>query len=347
MEIVLLFAGLCLMAIGALVVLSEARTRRGAVEVPARLIGFSTASGGASGGPFFHAVAQFDGLDGQTRYLESSVGSSSPLGAVGDGLSVFVQPGDPDKAAIKSPLPYVLGGVVALMGLGSCIAFFAVFRVTTFSIAGAAAVVGWGAWKLHGSLRDKAISPQAWRDYKRRLLGARLFTEATRGSIRWADPAALQGALRSQQKTNRFAIPVLVLAGAGLAGLGVHLHKQTELFLERAVRGTGVVVELSANHSSDGTTWAPVVEFEHEGRKHRFKDSISANPPSYRTGDTVAVLYDPFHPADARIDRGWWNKAIPILVGAFGALFCSLGLWMALRRTRTPIPKETAWTSIQ
>lgn len=335
MEIVALFAGLCLLALGALVVLSEVRMRHAAVQVPARLIGFSSGSS-ASGGASFRAVAQYRGLDGQMRYVESSVGSSSPLGTVGDELSVFVQAGDPDEADIRSALTYILGAVLALMGLGSCIVFFAMFRITPFSIAGAVAVSGWGAWKLHGSLRGKPISRQAFREYKRKALRARTFTEATKGEIKWADPEALDRALRTQQRTNRFASPVLLLAGVGLVALGLYLHKTTESFLQTAVRGSGIVVELRANHSSDGTTWAPVVEFEHEGRNYRFKDSVSANPPSWRTGDAVGVLYDPRHPTDARIDRGWWNRGIPMLVSIVGALFCSLGLWIALRRTRAP-----------
>ncbi len=334
MEIVLLFTGLCLTALGAAIVVSEARARFGAVVVPAKLIGFSTATSGASGDGFFHAVAQYGGLDGRTRYLESSVGSSCPLGAVGDALSVFVRPEDPEKAEIKSSLTYVLGVAVASMGIVFCIIFFAVFRVTPFSIAGAVAVVGWAAWKLRGSLRAHPLSREAFRALKRKQLSPRIFTDATKAEIRWADSAAVENSIRKQQRANRFASPVLVLAGAGLVVLGLYLHRKTETFLETAVRGTGVVVELSANHSSNGTTWAPVVEFEHGGRTYRFKDSVSANPPSWRTGESATVLYDPSHPSDARIDRGWWNEGVPVLVGAVGALFCSLGLWIAVRRSR-------------
>ena len=70
-------------------------------------------------------------------------------------------------------------------------------------------------------------------------------------------------AARNQQKANRYAIPILLLAGVGLVLLGGHLHRRTTLFLERAVRGSGTVVELVASSSSDSVTWAPVVEFEH------------------------------------------------------------------------------------
>jgi hypothetical protein len=330
-EIVFLLVGLVFVAFGVLVVLSEARLRRGAVAVRGEVVGFSKGEGGASGSACFHTVAEYAGPDGQVRYVEGAVGSSAPLNPVGDAVTVLVHQGDPDSATIKSSLSYVLGVVLALMGLVSCIVFFAVFRVNTVSLAGAVIVVGCGAWKLRGLMREKPISLQAWREQRRKILRPRVFTAATKGDIPWADAGSLQNAVRTQQRANRYAIPFLVLAGAGLLFLGAHLHRKTALFLETAERGQGVVVEMVSNDSSDSTTYSPVVEFEAGGLRHRFKDSIGSNPPSHRRGERVAVLYDPANPGDARIDRGRWNKAIPILIGGFGALLCMLGLWMMAR----------------
>jgi len=332
MEILFLLVGLLFIAFGLLVLAAEVRTRRGACEVRGEVVGFSTAEGGASGARYFHAVAQYVGLDGGTRYLEGSVGSSSPLDSVGDAVTVLAQPDDPEKAVIKSPLSYILGAVVVLMGLASCVIFFAIFRISTFSVAGAVVVVSCGAWKLHGAIRDKPLSLAAWRDYKARLLRARIFTDATKGQIPWADPAALRTAVANQKAANRFAIPFFLLAGAGLVLLGSHLRKQTESFLERAVPAAGVVVDMVANDSGDTTTYAPIVAFEDHGRTYRFKDSVASNPPSHRMGEAVRVLYDPGRPADARIDRGRWNKVIPILVAISGGLFCALGIWLVCRR---------------
>jgi hypothetical protein len=332
MEILFFLVGLLFIAFGVLVLIAEVRTRRGACEVHGEVVGFSTAESGASGGRHFHPVAQYAGLDGANRYIEGSVGSSSPLGSVGDAVIVLTQPDDPEKAAIKSSLSYILAVIVVVMGLASCTVFFAIFRITAFSVAGAVVVVSCGAWKLHGMIRDKPLSLAAWRDYKARVLRARIFTDATKGQIPWADSAALQTAVANQRAANRFAIPFFLLAGVGLVLLGGHLRKQTESFLERSVPAAGVVVDIVANHSSDTTTYAPLVAFEHDGRTYRFKDSIASSPPSHRVGESVRVLYDPTRPPDARIDRGRWNRVIPILVSVCGAAFCALGIWLACRR---------------
>jgi len=76
--------------------------------------------------------------------------------------------------------------VLALMGLVSCTVFFVVFRVNTMSLAGAVIVVGCGAWKLRGWMREKPMSLQAWKEHKSKLLRPRVYTEATRAEIPWA-----------------------------------------------------------------------------------------------------------------------------------------------------------------
>lgn len=332
MEILFLIAGLVFLAFGVAVVLFEARARRGAWALPGQVIGFSTGKAGGSGAPSYHSVAEYVGMDGRNSYVEGSVGSSAPLNEVGDAVTVLVQPADPARAVLKSSLTYVVGAAIALMGLASCIVFFAVFRATTFSIASAAVVVTWGAYKFRRSMRAKPMSLQAWREYKNEALRPRVFTDANKMEIPWAEPAAVQAAIASQRRVNRYALPTLLLAGVGLFFLGAHLHRKTGMFLQKAVLAPGIVVEMATNESSDSTTYAPVVAFEHQGRKYRFKDSISSNPPSYRRGQAVGVLYDPADPREARIDRGTWNKAVPILVAGFGALLCLLGLWMLKRQ---------------
>jgi hypothetical protein len=332
-EIAFLLVGLVLAALGVAILISEVRARNGASPVSGEVVGYSTGKSRASGGIAYYPVAQYVGIDGVTRYIEGSVGSSSPLGLVGDAVTVLVHPDDPEKAVLKSSLTYLMGGVLAAMGLGSCIVFFATFQATSWSIAGAVGVVALAAYKMRGLLRDKPLSAEAWQKYKDENFRPRIFTEATKASIAWADPAALQNAVAVQRKASRFAIPILVLAGVGLLFLGAHLYRTTSAFLERAIHVPGVVAQMVTNHSSDGdNTYAPVVEFEHEGRKYKFKDSVSSNPPSYRTGQSVVVLCDPARPTDARIDRGRWNKAIPLFVAAGGALFFAAGLWVLKRQ---------------
>jgi Protein of unknown function (DUF3592) len=331
MQIAFLYVGLFFAAVGVAVVVSEAKARIGAMRVSGRIVGFSARSAS------YYAVAGYEGPDGVRRYVESTVGSSSPLGAVGDAATVLVRPSDPEHAVVESLLTYVIGSVLAAMGLGCCVVFFVTFQADRLSIAAACGMTLYFAYKGRDLLRAAPMSREAWREYKAAVTGPKVFSESTKSMIAWADPAALRDALVKQRQQNRLAAPILLLAGPGLLFLGWHLERNTEAFLERAVHARGRVVQMAANHSSNSTTYAPIVEFEVDGREYRFKDSVSSNPPSHRVGDSVEVLYDPATPLDARIDHGVWNEGIPILVAAFGALLSLLGL-VVVKRRAAPLP---------
>jgi hypothetical protein len=168
----------------------------------------------------------------------------------------------------------------------------------------------------------------------RQSVRSRVFTAETKNQIRWADTVAVGAAVEKQQKANRLAVPLLLVAGIGFVVLGGYLQRTTSTFLAKAVHAQGAVVDLAVSHSGsgDGHTYAAIVEFQVDGSTYRFTDSVGSNPPMYRRGDLVSVLYDPDRPRHARIDRGVWNRLLPTLVGGFGALLCSFGVWALVRR---------------
>ena len=326
MEIIFLLTGIPFVALGALMMLSEAKARRNAIPARGRVVGFSLKQ--QDSGESFHTVAEFLGTDGRRRYLESVVGSSVPMGNIDDPITVLLQPDDPESATIQSSLVYLLGGVLALLGAASCTVFFATFRAGWWSVAAALALTLFGAYKLRSVILESDMTFGAWREVLNKALRARVFTENGRGQIQWAEPPRVSNALRRQQRANRFAWPVLLLGGAALLFFGHYQYGKTQRFLEQAARTTGLVIELSPSETSDDVTYAPVVEFEQEGRRYRFRDSVGSNPPTHRIGDAVPVLYSPANPSDSRIDHGIWNRLLPVLIGGAGALMTLSGIWM-------------------
>ena len=104
---------------------------------------------------------------------------------------------------------------------------------------------------------------------------------------------------------------------------------------ERATweRGVGVVVALHEESTSDGSVFAPVIEFTTaQGGHGRFVGDEGSSPPTHAVGQSIPVLYDPAT-GHGRIDRGHdWALAGPQL--AFGVLFGLIGaacIWQHLR----------------
>jgi hypothetical protein len=328
-QILLLWAGLALLSVGASIVVLERRAIRSGVAASGRIAGWSERRGDSA--PMYHAVIEFVDLRGRKRLTESSLGSGVPIGRVGDAVRVALYPADPDRAAVESRLTCVVGGFVALMGAVSCGVFFATFRADLLSVAASVVVTGIAGFKLHALRARMPQKLPSWKTIRDQAISSRTIDPGAGGEIPWANAETVAAALRRQERVSRVAAPLLVTAGAGLVLLAGHLQKTTSEFLARAVPATGHVVDLLANTSSDGTTYAAMVEFEASGGHHRFKDSLAANPPVYRAGDEVPIRYLPEEPGVARIDRGIWSRLLPAGVGLFGALLALAGLRLGAR----------------
>lgn len=135
--------------------------RCGTQPVSARVVGFSTGRSNNRNG-YLHSIAQYQGIDGRTYYLEAAVGSSAPLHAA----SIFV--------------------------------FWITFRFSLFSLAGAAIVLGGTGLKAGKARRKPPLSMKEWREYKSEIFSPRVFTDQSRDQIPWADSGRLEASIASQ-----------------------------------------------------------------------------------------------------------------------------------------------------
>ena len=150
----------------------------------------------------------------------------------------------------------------------------------------------------------------------------------------------IQQTRQSQWQTK--AAPFLLLFAVVLIGLALYQANKTWRLETAGVRAPGEVVRLNAEESSDSTSYYPVVRYRTQANETvEFKDSIGSNPPSYRSGDKVTVLYLAANPQrQAIIDRGFWNWAIPAIL-LFAALFLAC-ISIAILRNRTRLKPVTA-----
>jgi hypothetical protein len=333
-EVIFLIAGLSLITVGALIIVSEARSRHGTTPVQARVIGFSLGKSMNPNLASYHPVAEYIGLNGGKYYIEGSVGSSVPLHRVGQTMTVLATAREPEKAVLKSGLSYMLGGVLSFLGLVVLAVFWLTFRLNIFSVVTALLILGGLAAKIKRSWRTKPLSLEAWREYKKKALGTRVFTDASKDQISWADPLRVTSAIEGYRKANRFAVPVLLILGLSLLFLSYHFHGRTQTFIDTSDHAVGTVVGLSASDSSDGSsTYAAVVEYnDRRGVSFKFVDSFSSSPPYYQTGQAVNVLYSREDPNKAQIDRGLLNYWLTILFGVLAGLFLFMGLRSAAKQ---------------
>ena len=78
----------------------------------------------------------------------------------------------------------------------------------------------------------------------------------------------------------------------------------------------GTVVRLNEQSDSEGgcCTYVPVVEFDAGGRAYSFEGDTASDPPAYRVGQRVPVIYEPSDPQTAQIDKWSERWLFPILI---------------------------------
>ena len=104
--------------------------------------------------------------------------------------------------------------------------------------------------------------------------------------------------------TNKYLLVTIIIFMSGLVfgGIAGWLYYQQANLERTGVAVEGTVIGLYESSSEDGTSYAPIVRFKTQGgRQFEFQSNTYANPPAYKVGETVSVLYPPDSPAKAII----------------------------------------------
>ncbi|MBI3440579.1 MAG: DUF3592 domain-containing protein [Proteobacteria bacterium] len=183
-----------------------------------------------------------------------------------------------------------------------------------------AALFGIARWKVKQGV-PAVVSPDETRA-----------VQAALAAVRGVSPERVA----QQRRQMRILTPVLVLLSLLLIGASYFSYSKTHELTVHGVQASGTVVRMDKSYSSSGShthaTYQPVVSFaDQNGRVITFHDSIRSNPPAYRVGEKVTVLYLTQNPpATAAIDRGLWNWAEPVGCLGIGVLL----LWLVSRAWR-------------
>lgn len=114
----------------------------------------------------------------------------------------------------------------------------------------------------------------------------------------------------------RLAGGAALLIGVVLLSVGLQQGWTTRAFVASAMRAEGEVIECGV---------APVFRFaDEQGREHAVRSSYPSDPPRYRMGDRVTVLYAAAAPERAVLDDGslWLT---PMILGLVGGAFALAG----------------------
>lgn len=118
----------------------------------------------------------------------------------------------------------------------------------------------------------------------------------------------------------RYASIFFIVIGIGLLiGAAVSFQK-THTLIQQGITTEGTVLKLNREIDSEGDVfYYPLISFVTEaGQEIRFESKLGSGSPDYTEGQTVAILYTPEKPTDARINDFQNLYFLPLVLGGLG-----------------------------
>jgi len=280
-------------------------------------------------------VYRYTLADGTTHVAKSDTSSSLVRGKeTGRTVPLLISAHNPGEAQeANSHVFEALGVVLIVPGIWLAYTALTAYPVTWMTGVMAAVMLIYLAERAHRVFIPKGerVSIEAWR--------------AQRGRDAEIDPATvvpieniaatpeMQQKLQAQARKNRRAAPLVGVFAVALLAIGLFQARTIARLESSGLRAPGEVVRLQSEWSQGRDshyTYYPIVRYRtQDNRTVEFKDSVGTNPPRYRRGDPVTVLYGAADPrGDAIIDRGAMNWLLPGLLLLAAVLLGWLMLWL-------------------
>ncbi|MDE7229724.1 MAG: DUF3592 domain-containing protein [Oscillospiraceae bacterium] len=86
----------------------------------------------------------------------------------------------------------------------------------------------------------------------------------------------------------------------------------------------------SIKHNKTSTTYAPVFEYEYEGKKYTYTSTVASNPPEFSTGQRVTIWVDPNAPNKIYYEPGGTSVLLSIVFRIVGGAAAVGGVAMLI-----------------
>ena len=274
--------------------------------------------------------------DTGVRYEVLANAGSSLIGGrtPGKKVAIFADSANPKAVMLKRDwwLLLVFGLIFVAAGSPFLAVGFAMLHWTRGTALVALGLAGYLGWKLFNLIHPLLDARKAggWAE-ARAAFAARMKGEKHTVVVSATEIATITAA---QNKQTAYALPILMLVGAGLLVGGALWFRSTTTFMATALSADGVVLSNEESDTSDSeSSYHAVVEFtDRGGNRVIYQDGVGSSPPLHSTGDKVRVFYAPENSSSAMIDRGIWNWLVPALMACVGGLMFAFSAWSFISR---------------
>jgi hypothetical protein len=349
MGIIPVIVGFALTAFGGYFLFDTYNFRKISQLVMGRLVGYEShisksRKGGAS--TMYTPVVEFP-CNGETYSFKATISSSTMPYKVGESVPVIYLENDPHNARLRTNSRYLIGGAFSFMGLVALtigVVNFQYNRASLFVVAGVLALLIYKIIKAKSRVNAQGIHTS--NDFKTKdntgdaLLDGLTAHNAREASDKNYRPSVNlitnQADVVKGQQIPKWVPYLFIVIGLGLLVGGVYSGQKRANFLANAETTQGKVVSMESSTSDGSTVYYPIVRytFPQSNQSVKFKHNVGSSHPSWRTGETVTVLFNPADKNDAMIEGGWMNWLGPGVLTGLGTIFFFVGLSVSRRQKR-------------
>ena len=114
----------------------------------------------------------------------------------------------------------------------------------------------------------------------------------------------------------------------GLIMITIYVYKRKKLTSSELITVNASVVGINKTYSDDGTLYAPILEYEFSGSKHKYESNSYSNFNVVNVGDIKEIKVNPLNPEEI-----YFKEGSDILVLIMGLLFTCIPIVIILLLT--------------
>ena len=141
---------------------------------------------------------------------------------------------------------------------------------------------------------------------------------------------------------------LLVFIGAAFGGISFYAFHNVDNLKLRGGHTSAVVSDLvwERSSSSEAGVCYPVFQFVTDaGQRIELKGKAGANPPQYKKGDSVNVLYEHAHPENFTVNSWEGLYLLPTIFGILSCLLTILGVGLVTVRWKRSFGQKSDITT--
>ena len=137
-----------------------------------------------------------------------------------------------------------------------------------------------------------------------------------------------------------FMLVSVILFGWGIYS---YMNKTENFKTYKSTEGTVTRMRVVPPNDNSGETYAPIFKYKDAaGKEYTYESKHSSDPPDYKVGERVQLIYDPADPEEVYVDSFREKWVLTIVLFICGIVVFPISIWMIYTGFRRNKPSKNS-----